>query len=72
MRETASEGTGNHRIKYVYSDSGTQESTGMVNTILDGSVTYQTLQVGDDYSAQEFPNGSATTAATHTFEIKKY
>ena len=43
IRETASEGTGNHRIKYVYSDSGTQRGTGMVNTILDGSGNYQTL-----------------------------
>ena len=72
IRETASEGTGNHRIKYVYSDSGTQRGTGMVNTILDGSGNYQTIQVSDDYRSQEFPNGSATTAATHTFEIKKY
>ena len=72
IRETASEGTGNHRIKYVYSDSGTQRGTGMANTILDGSGNYTTLQVGDDYRAQEFPTGSPTTAATHTFEIKKY
>jgi len=72
IRETASEGTGNHRIKYVYSDSGTQRGTGMVNTILNGSGNYQTIQVSDDYRSQEFPNGSATTAATHTFEIKKY
>ena len=74
MRETASEGSGNHRIKYQYSDGGTQRGTGMVNTILDGSGNYQTFQGGglDDYRAQEFPNGSATTAATHTFEITKF
>ncbi len=74
MRETASEGSGNHRIKYQYSDGGTQRGTGMVNTILNGSGNYQTFQGGgnDDYRAQEFPNGSATTAATHTFEITKF
>ena len=74
MRETASEGSGNHRIKYQYSDGGTQRGTGMVNTILNGSGNYQTFQGGgnDDYRAQEFPNGSATTAATQTFEITKF
>ena len=75
MRETASEGSGNHRIKYQYSDGGTQRGTGMVNTILDGSGNYQTFQGGglDDYRAQEFPNGSATNVfATHTFEIKNF
>lgn len=72
IRETASEGTGNHRIRYVYNQGSQQRGTGIVNTILDGSGNYQTLQVSDDYRAQEFPNGSATTAATHTFEIEKY
>ena len=37
----------------------------MADTILNGSGNYQTRQVNnDDYRAQEFPNGSATTAAT--------
>ncbi len=72
MRETASEGSGNHRIRYVYNQGSQQRGTGMANTILDGSGNYGTRQVGDDYRAQEFPNGSATTAATHTFEIEKH
>lgn len=72
IRETASEGTGSHKIRYVYNQGSTQRGTAMANTILDGSGNYQTLQVGDDYRAQEFPNGSATTAATHKFEIEKH
>ena len=43
----------------------------MVNTILDGSGNRQTRQVDDDYRAQEFPNGSPSTAATHNLKITK-
>ena len=72
IRETASEGTGSHKIRYVYNQGSQQRGTGIANTILDGSGNYQTRQVSDDYRAQEFPNGSATTAATHEFEIEKH
>ena len=42
----------------------------MTDTILDGSGNYQTRYVGlDDYRAQEFPNGSAVTAATHRLKM---
>ena len=71
IRETASESTNTHQISYNVNGSGTNRGTGMVNTILDGSGNRQTRQVDDDYRAQEFPNGSATTAATHNLKIVK-
>ena len=38
---------------------------------LDGSGNYQTRQENDDYRAQEFPNGSVTTANTYNLRINK-
>jgi len=72
MREIASEDTsGTYRISYSFS-SGTNRGTGMVDTRLNGSGNYQTRFVGlDDYRAQEFPNGSAATIATHNLKITK-
>ena len=71
IRETASESTNTHQISYNVNGSGTNRGSAMANTILDGSGNYQTRQVSDDYRAQKFPNGSATTAATHNFKITK-
>ena len=54
------------------SGSGNSRGSGMADTILNGSGNYQTRQVNnDDYRAQEFPNGSATTAATYYLRIHK-
>ena len=54
------------------SGSGNTRGSGMADTILNGSGNYQTRQVNnDDYRAQEFPNGSATTAATYFLRIHK-
>ena len=54
------------------SGSGNTRGSGMADTILDGSGNYQTRQVNnDDYRAQEFPDGSATTAATYYLRINK-
>ena len=54
------------------SGSGNTRGSGMADTILNGSGNYQTRQVNnDDYRAQEFPNGSATTAATYFLRINK-
>jgi len=54
------------------SGSGNTRGSGMVDTILDGSGNYQTRYVNtDDYRAQEFPNGSVTTAATYYLRIHK-
>ena len=36
-----------------------------------GSGNRQTLQVGDEYRAQEFPDGTASTANTYVFKILK-
>ncbi len=71
IRSTAAESTNTHKIAYNINGSGTDRGTGMANTILNGSGNYQTLQVSDDYRAQEFPNGSPTTAATHQLKITK-
>ena len=44
----------------------------MVNTILNGSGNRQTRFVNtNDYRAQEFPNGSATTANTYRLKINR-
>ena len=41
----------------------------MVDTRLNGAGNYQTLQVGDDYRSQEFPDGSAVVIDTNTLKI---
>jgi len=54
------------------SGSGNTRGSGMADTILNGSGNYQTRFVNnDDYRAQEFPNGSAVTAATYYLRINK-
>ena len=63
--------TTNQRIRYYIGGSGTTLGTGMANTKLNGSGNYQTLQVGDDYRAQEFPNGSVVTEATYYLKARK-
>jgi hypothetical protein len=63
--------TTNQKLRYYIGGSGTTLGTGMANTKLNGSGNYQTLQVGDDYRAQEFPNGSVVTAATYYLKARK-
>lgn len=65
MRHVASEETGS-KIRYRWSTSGAGVNlgSGMADTKLNSS-TYETRYVGlDDYRAQEFPAGSATTVST--------
>ena len=71
-REAASSVLGN-QIQYNFDGSGTARGSSVANTILIGGLgNYQTLQVGaDDYRAQEFPNGSPSTANTYVFKINK-
>lgn len=58
------------RIRYSINGTGTNRGSGMANTILNGSGNYQTRFVNaNDYRAQEFPNGSVTTTATHRLRI---
>ena len=71
IRETAANSSDGYSIRYNFNGSGTTRGSGIANTVLNGT-NYQTRFVGiDDYRAQEFPAGSATTQATHTLKILK-
>ena len=60
------------RLRYNLNGSGTNQGSGMVNTQLNGSGNYQTFLASiDDYRAQEFPNGTATTVATHYLKLNQ-
>jgi hypothetical protein len=73
IRYTAASSGDGYAISYNMgaSGSGNTRGSGIADTILNGTGNYQTLQVGDDYRAQEFPNGTATTAATYYLRIHK-
>jgi hypothetical protein len=72
IRHYAAEDTAGNKISYNINGAGNSRGSAMVDTRLNGSGNYQTLQVGlDDYRAQEFPNGSSTTISTYTFKITK-
>lgn len=69
VRHAASELVGT-KISYNLNGSGVNLGSGMANTILNGGGNYQTRFVNtNDYRTQEFPNGSATTAATHRLKM---
>jgi len=54
------------------SGSGNTRGSGIADTRLNGSGNYQTRYVNtDDYRAQEFPNGTATTISTYFLRINK-
>jgi hypothetical protein len=69
IRFYAAEDTGGHKLSYNINGSGNSRGTAIVDTRLNGAGLYQTLQVGDDYRSQEFPDGSAATISTYTFKI---
>ena len=73
IRETAASSSDGYSISYNLgtSGSGNTRGSGMGDTRLNGSGNRQTRQVGDDYRAQEFPNGSATTVNTYFLRINK-
>ena len=73
IKATAAGSTDGYAISYNLGTSGSGQTrgSGMADTILDGSGNYQTRQENDDYRAQEFPNGSATTANTYHLRINK-
>jgi len=72
LRYEAANSTSGYKLLYtVASSGGNTRGTAMVDTKLDGSGNYQTYQVGDDYRAQEFPNGSVATIATKNLRINK-
>jgi hypothetical protein len=71
IKYTAAASVDGFKITYSYT-TGTNRGTGMADTILTGTGDYQTHQAGgDDYRAQEFPNGSANTANTWYLKINK-
>jgi len=71
LKNTAAASVDGYKITYSYS-SGTNRGSGMADTILTGSGDYQQRYVNtDDYRAQEFPNGSASTANTWFLKINK-
>lgn len=58
--------TTNYRLRYGINVSGNTQGSGWSDTRLNGSGNYKTRFVNaDDYRAQEFPNGSATTISTY-------
>ncbi len=72
IQETASESGDGYQIVYsVGTSGGNTRGTAMVDTKLNGSGNYQTLLSGDDYRAQEFPNGSNATITTYNLRITK-
>ena len=74
IRYTAVSSSDGYSISYNIgtSGSGNTRGSGMADTRLNGSGNYQTRYVNtDDYRAQEFPNGTATTIATYYLRINK-
>lgn len=54
------------KLRFNINGTGSNMPSGMVNSILNGTGNYQTRYVNvDDYRAQEFPDGTATTANTY-------
>jgi|TARA_B100001093_G_scaffold43832_1_gene37133 hypothetical protein len=74
IRYTAVSSTDGYSLSYNIgtTGSGNTRGTGMADTRLNGSGNYQTRFVNaDDYRAQEFPNGTATTINTYYLRINK-
>ena len=74
IRYTAASSTDGYAISYSIgtSGSGNTRGSGIVDTKLNGSGNYQQRFVNaDDYRAQEFPNGTPTTANTYNLRIIK-
>ena len=74
IRYTAASSTDGYALSYTLGTTatGNTRGTGIVDTILNGSGNYQQRFVNaDDYRAQEFPDGTATTANTYYLRIIK-
>lgn len=55
-----------YRLRYGFNTAGNNNGSGMTDTRLDGGGAYtQRFVDGDDYRAQEFPNGNAQTISTY-------
>ena len=74
IRYTAASSADGYAVSYNIGTTGSGQTrgSGIANTVLTGSGNYQTFQAGaDDYRAQEFPDGSTSTAATYFLRINK-
>ena len=74
IRYTAASSADGYAISYNLgtSGSGFTRGSGMGDTILVGGAgDYQFFQVGDDYRAQEFPDGTTETPTTYYLRINK-
>ena len=73
IRKTAVSSADGYSLSYNVGTSGlgNTRGTGISNTILNGSGDYQTRQVGDDYRAQEFPNGTPVSVSTYYLRVLK-
>ena len=73
LKFTAGQSGDGYKITYAIgaSVSGTQRGSAITNKQLGSTVTSTTLVNADDYRAQQFPSGSATTTNTYLFKINK-
>lgn len=65
--------TGGYKIRYNIGGSGQNKGSGMTDTRLTGGTGNYTQRFvhGDDYRAQEFPDGTATTINSYFLKIQK-
>ena len=73
MRNETIDSAGGYKIRYNINGTGTNVGSGMIDTrVTGGSGNYQTRYVNtNDYRAQEFPDGTATTISTYFLKIQK-
>ena len=74
IRNIAVDSAEGYQINYFLSASGAGQvrGSGMSDTRLNGTGNYKTFEVGgDDYRAQEFPDGTPTTVNTYYLRINK-
>ena len=73
IRSVAANSSDGYKISYSLgtSGSGNTRGSGMSDTRLNGSGNYQTVQVSDDYRAQEFPDGTPTSINTYYLRVTK-
>ena len=73
LKFTAGQSGDGYKITYAIgaSVSGTQRGSAITNKQLGSTVTSTTLVDANDYRAQQFPSGSATTTNTYLFKINK-
>ena len=73
LRFTAGQSADGFKITYAIgaSVSGTQRGSSILNKQLGSAATSTTLVNTNDYRAQQFPSGSATTTTTFLFKINK-